>query len=154
MTQTWGVPRSEITASNSTLTHDKTRRRLSYGQVAEKAGSIRLDVEPTPKPHKDWWFLGKASPPRVQQPLLVNGSAVFGIDVQVPGMIHAALMQAPAQGGRLKSYDFEKIRNMPGVIGVAVVDPSEPRPPVDPPRRGSPIQSASGPGCRCFPPAA
>lgn len=130
--QTWGVPRSEITAKNSVLTHDKTRRRLTYGQVAEKAGSVRLDVEPTPKPHKDWWFLGKANPPRVQQPLLVNGSAVFGIDVQVPGMVYAALMQAPAQGGRLKSYDFEKIRNMPGVLAVAVVDPSETRPPVDP----------------------
>jgi len=132
--QTWGVPRSEITARNSVLTHAKSGRRLGYGEVAEKAGSVRLDAEPTPKPHKDWWFVSKASPPRVQQPAIVNGSATFGIDVQVPGMVYAALMQSPVHGGKLKSYDFEKVRAMPGVLGVAVVDPSEPRPaaPTDP----------------------
>lgn len=129
---TWNVPRSEIVAKDSVLTHTRTGRKLGYGQVAEKAATIRFDVEPTPKPEKEWWFIGKASPPRVQQPLIVNGSAVFGIDVQVPGMVYAALMQSPVQGGKLKSYDFEKVRSMPGVIGVAVVDPSEPRPAMDP----------------------
>lgn len=137
--QAWGVPRSEITAKNSVLTHAKSRRRLSYGEVAEKAAGIKLDAEPALKPHKQWTFMGKANPPRVQQPLLVNGSAVYSIDVQVPGMIYAALMQAPAQGGKLKGYDFEKIRNMPGVIGVAVIDPSEPRPLVDPKAAPFPI---------------
>ncbi len=130
--QTWGVPRSEITAKDSVLTHVKSRRRLTYGEMAEKAGSIKLDAEPVPKPQKDWSFVGKASPSRVQQPLLVNGGAVFGIDVQLPGMVYAALMQSPVQGGKLKSYDFEKVRNMPGVLGVAVVDPAEPRPQMDP----------------------
>ncbi|MDM0021787.1 molybdopterin cofactor-binding domain-containing protein [Variovorax saccharolyticus] len=130
--QAWKVPRSEIVVKDSVLIHAKSGRKLGFGDVAQQAAAIKLDAEPTPKPPEEWWFVGKASPPRVQQPLLVNGSAQFGLDVHPPGMVYAALMQAPVQGGRLKSYDFEKIRRMPGVIGVAVVDPNEPRPRMDP----------------------
>ena len=103
------------------LTHARTRRTLTYGQVAAQAAGVRLDGEPAPKPPQDWWFLGKANPSRVQQPSVVTGSAVFGIDVKVPGMVHAALMQSPVHGGRLKSYDFEKIRNHYGVSRMAQI---------------------------------
>ena len=130
--QTWRVPRSEIKVCDGVLTHEPTGRKLTYGEVAEKAGSVVLKAEPTPKPQKNWWFLGKANPPKVQQPEIATGKAVYGIDVQVPNMVYAALMQSPVHGGKLKAYDFEKVRNMPGVLGVAVVDPSEPRPYVDP----------------------
>lgn len=130
--QTWGVPRQEIEAKNSLLTHAKSGRKITYGEVAEKAGTIKLDSEPTPKAPKDWWFLGKGTPAKLQLPLLVNGSAVFGIDIKLPDMVYAALLQSPVHGGKLKSYDFEKIKNMPGVRGVAVVDPSEPRATIDP----------------------
>lgn len=130
--QTWGVPRAEIEARDSRLTHARSARTCSYGEMAAKAGLIRLDVEPAPKPPADWWFLGKASPPKVHLPLVTNGSAIFGIDVQLPDMVYAALMQAPVHGGKLRRYDFEKIRHMPGVRGVAVVDPAEPRSRIDP----------------------
>lgn len=130
--QSWGVARAEIEASNSQLVHAASGRRASYGEMAAKAGTVRLDVEPTPKPSEAWWFLGKASPPKVHLPLVTNGSAVFGIDVQQPDMVYAALMQSPVHGGRLKHYDFEKIRGMPGVKAVVVVDPSEPRMAIDP----------------------
>ncbi|SAK53859.1 aldehyde oxidase and xanthine dehydrogenase [Caballeronia calidae] len=130
--QTWDVPRSEILAKDSLLIHAKTNRRLTYGDVAEKAGSVQLELEPVPKPRDEWWFLGKANPRKVQQPLIARGTAVYGIDVKVPNMVHAALMQSPAHGGRLKSFDFDKVRNMPGVLGFAVVDPTEQRPAIDP----------------------
>ncbi|WP_448168621.1 molybdopterin cofactor-binding domain-containing protein [Burkholderia ambifaria] len=137
--RTWGVPRNEIEAKDSVLTHARTGKRLTYGDVVEMAGSISLDAEPAPKPQRDWWFLGKANPPRVQQPLIAHGGAVYGIDVKLPGMVHAALMQAPVHGGKLARYDFEKVRTMPGVLGVAVVDPSEQRGFVDPERVPFPI---------------
>ena len=60
--QAWGVPRSEIEVKNSVLTHARTRRTLTYGQVAAQAAGVRLDGEPAPKPPQDWWFLGKANP--------------------------------------------------------------------------------------------
>ncbi|WP_169517122.1 xanthine dehydrogenase family protein molybdopterin-binding subunit [Azohydromonas australica] len=130
--RTWGVPRSELQVRDGVITHVSSRRKASFGELAETAATIQLDAEPTPKPHKDWWFLGKASPIKVQQPQIVTGKAVYGIDVTLPDMVYAALMQSPVQGGKLKSYDFEKVRGMPGVLGVAVVDPTEPRPQVDP----------------------
>ena len=125
--QEWNVPVAEIDAKNSVLTHKPTGRTLRYGEVAQKAAAIKLDKEPDLKPQSEWTFLGKASPAKLQLANIVNGQAVFGMDIRLPGMLYAALMQSPVHGGKLKSYDFDAIKNMPGVRGVAVVDPSEQR---------------------------
>ena len=130
--QLWNVPRSELTVKNGVITHAKSKRSVGYGDVVDKAATIALSPEPAIKDSKDWWFLGKASPAKLQLPLITNGSAVYGIDVILPDMVYAALLQSPVHGGTLKSYDFEKIKGMPGVLGVAVVDPSEPRAAIDP----------------------
>lgn len=121
----WKVPVSEITATNSLLTHTPTGRTLTYGNVAAKAATIKLDKEPAPKPRSEWTLLGKASPGKIQNTSIVNGSAVFGMDVRVPGMVYAALRQPPTQGGTLKSYDDSVARKMPGVLAVVTVDPKE-----------------------------
>ena len=126
--QQWGVAVSEVEANNSILTHRASGRTLRYGQIAERAVSVELSAEPALKPQSEWTLLGKKAPGKLHLPSLVNGSAAFGIDIRVPDMLYAALMQSPVQGGRLKSYDFERIRDMPGVVAVVVVDPDEPRP--------------------------
>jgi isoquinoline 1-oxidoreductase beta subunit len=126
----WHVPVSDIEAKNSVLTHRPTGRTLRFGEVAASAVSVRLTSEPAPKPPEQWSLLGKASPSRLTNPLVVNGSAVYGIDVRLPGMLYAALMQSPVHGGRLKHSGFEAIKNMPGVRGMAIVDPDQPRSPV------------------------
>lgn len=123
----WSVPVEEIGAKDSLLTHGPSRRSLRFGEVAARAAAIRLTLEPVPKPSSEWTLLGKSSPPRLNNPLIVNGSAVYGIDVRLPGMLYAALMQSPVHGGRLKRCDFAAIKNMPGVRGIAIVDPDEPR---------------------------
>jgi isoquinoline 1-oxidoreductase subunit beta len=126
----WHVPVSEIEAQNSVLTHRPSGRRLRFGEVAASAAAIRLQTEPAPKPPGQWTLLGKASPSKMNNPLIVNGSAVYGIDVRLPGMLYAALMQSPVHGGKLKHCNFDAIRKMPGVRGIAIVDPDEPRKPV------------------------
>jgi len=126
----WQVAASEIDAKNSMLTHRTTWRTLRSGEVAASAAAIRLKSEPAPKPPVHWSLLGKASPSKLTNPLIVNGSAVYGIDVRLPGMLYAALMQSPLHGGKLKRCEFDAIKNMPGVRGVAIVDPAEPRKPV------------------------
>jgi isoquinoline 1-oxidoreductase beta subunit len=124
----WGVDVADVTAAKSILTHAPTKRTLKYADVAAAAASIVFDKEPELTPREEWTFLGKESPSKLNQPLILDGSAVYGLDVQVDGMLNAALRQVPAQGGRLKSYDFNAIKGMPGVRAVVVVDPDEIRP--------------------------
>src|SRR5262245_65766545 len=60
-------------------------------------------------------------------PLKVTGKTIYGIDVRLPGMKWAAVKTCPVYGSKLKSYDFERIRNEPGVISaveIPIPDPS------------------------------
>jgi isoquinoline 1-oxidoreductase subunit beta len=131
----WRVSVSEIQARNSVLTHLPSGRRLRYGDVAAAAAKITLPTEPGLKPQSEWTFLGKASPAKLHAPQVVTGKATFGIDVQVPGMVHAALMQAPVHGGKLKSHKPETVLGMPGVRAVVVIDPAK--------TKGSPVPQKS-----------
>lgn len=123
----WKVASADVSAANSILTHKPSGRTMTYGQIAAKAATIKMDAEPALKPQSEWTLLGKASPGKLNNPQIVTGQAVFGMDVQVPGMVYAALKQSPVHGGKLKSYDAEAIKSMPGIIAVVVVDPSEAR---------------------------
>jgi isoquinoline 1-oxidoreductase beta subunit len=123
----WKVPVAEIAAKDSVLTHTVSSRSLRYGDIAAKAAAIKLDIEPTPKPQSEWTLLGKSSPPKLNIPGIVNGSLTYGMDVRVPGMVYAALRQSPVHGGRIRSFDAEPIKKMPGVLAVVTVDPDAPR---------------------------
>lgn len=123
----WKVPVTDVQAEDSVLTHAPTGRKLTYGQVAAAAAKIKLAKEPEPKPREQWRLLGKFSPRKLNVPPMVNGTAVYGMDVRLPNMVYAALQQAPVFGGKIKSYNFDAIRHMPGVKAVVVVDPTEPR---------------------------
>jgi len=119
----WKVPVAEIDAANSILTHTPTGRTMKYGDVAAKAAKIKLATEPKPKPRSEWRLLGKASPGKLGNKAIVHGTAVYGMDVRVPGMVYAALRQSPTHGGRLKSVDDSVAKKMPGVLAVVTVDP-------------------------------
>jgi len=121
----WNVPVTEIEAKASVLTHPSSGRRLRYGQVAAEAAKVKLAREPALKPQNEWTFLGKASPTKLHTPQVVTGKAIFGIDVKVPGMVYAALRQAPVHGGRLKSHTPQAVLGMPGVRAVVVIDPAK-----------------------------
>jgi isoquinoline 1-oxidoreductase beta subunit len=123
----WNVPVQEIDAKNSVLTHMPSGRTLRFGEVAARAATLRLKTEPATKSPSEWTLLGKGNPSKLNNPSIVNGSAIYGIDVRLPGMLYAALMQSPVHGGRLKRCDFDAIKHMPGVHGIAIVDPDEPR---------------------------
>ena len=123
----WKVPVKEIEARSGLMVHAPSKREVRYGALAARAATIKLRAEPAPKPRDQWTLLTKQTLPMVHARNVVNGSSVYGMDVRVPGMLYAALLQCPVHGGRLKSYDFEKIKIMPGVRGVAVIDPDEPR---------------------------
>lgn len=123
----WRVPAGDIEMKSGVLIHARSGRRARFGEVAARAATIKLPREPAPKPREQWTLLTKQALPRVHARSVVNGTSVYGMDVRVPGMLYAALLQCPVHGGRLQSYDFKKIEGMPGVRGIAVVDPDEPR---------------------------
>lgn len=128
----WDVPAAEVIASNSKLTHASSGRTLRFGEVAAQAAKVELAAEPTPKPPSQWRLIGKKSLSKLNIPEIVNGTAVFGIDVKLPNMVHAALLQCPVHGGKLKSHKPEAVMAMPGVRAVVIVDPAK--------TRGSPVK--------------
>src|SRR5690606_34152512 len=110
-------------------------RTLRYGQVAADAARVTLESEPARKPPSEWRLLGKSSPHRLHIAEVVPGGATYGSDVKIPGMVHAALLQSPVHGGKLKRYKAEAVLGMPGVRAVVVVDPSK--------TKGAPVPSQS-----------
>ncbi len=121
----WKAWPEDVEAKDSVLTHRPTGRTLRYGEVAAEAAMVNIYNETPMKKPSEWTFLGKASPPKLNAPQIADGTAVYGIDVKVPGMVHAALKQCPVHGGKLKHHDPKAVLGMPGVRAVVVIDPSK-----------------------------
>jgi isoquinoline 1-oxidoreductase beta subunit len=115
--QQWGVPASECSASNSFITHGAGGRRLSFGKVADAAAKLEPPKDVKLKDPKDWKLIGK-SVKRIDIPDTVMGKQRFGIDVQLPGMLYAAIAQCPVFGGKLKSIDAAKVQGRRGIVKV------------------------------------
>ncbi len=115
--QQWGVPASECSASNSFITHGAGGRRLSFGKVADAAAKLEPPKDVKLKDPKDWKLIGK-SVKRIDIPDTVMGKQRFGIDVQLPGMLYAAIAQCPVFGGKLKSIDTAKVEGRRGIVKV------------------------------------
>ena len=113
----WGVPASECTAEMSKVMHKASGRTLRYGELVRDATQIKLDKEPAIKTPDQFKLMGKPMA-RLDTPLKINGSAVYGIDIKVPDMVHAAIMACPVFGGRLKSVDESAIAGRRGVMQV------------------------------------
>ena len=114
---TWGVPRSELAVKNGVITHKLTGRTLRYGQVAEKAASVKLTAEPKIKTPDQYTLMNKPTK-LLDTPLKVDGSATYGIDVRVPGMLYAAVKASPVFKGKVKSYNTDVVKGRPGVHSV------------------------------------
>ena len=109
----WGVERSAVSAADSVLSAGD--RSGTYGEFAAAAAAVQLESEPAIKTPDQYTLLGK-SVPRLDTPLKTNGAAVYGIDVRLPDMVYAAVEASPVPGGRLVSFDFDAIKDRPGVI--------------------------------------
>ena len=113
----WNVPASECTAALSVVTHNPSGQTLRYGELAADAAKIKLAKEPAIKTPDQFTFIGKPMP-RIDVVHKIDGSAKFGIDAQIPGMVFAAINACPVQGGKLKSVDESAVSGAPGVLQV------------------------------------
>jgi len=116
----WHVASSSCFAEKGAVVHRPSGRKLSFGQLAAAASNKQPPKNPPLKPQSEWKLLGKPLP-KVDVPSKVDGSAIFGLDFKLPGMVYAAVRNCPVFTGKLKSFDRSSIAGFPGVIDVAPV---------------------------------
>lgn len=119
--QAWGVPISETRAALSHIHHDTTGRQASYGSLAESAAQQTPPSDILLKPKSDWLIVGKPQK-RLDTPSKVDGSAVFGADVQIDGLLTAAIRHCPSYDGSLVSVDPAPALALKGVEHVITLD--------------------------------
>lgn len=116
----WKVPAADCAAEKGVITHKASGRSLRYGQVAEAASRLEPPKEVALKDPKDWTIAGKPLK-RLDTVEKTNGSKIYGTDLKMPGMLNAAIKDCPVFGGKVKSFDAAKVKDMPGVKHVVPV---------------------------------
>jgi len=120
--QMWNTDRERCHAKDGKVFHGARTRHFTYGELVETATKLPIpDLKKvTLKNSNTFGLIGKPLPRR-DIPAKVNGSAVFGIDVRVPGMLRAVIARSPHYGGTVKSFDAAKAKAVPGVVQVVEV---------------------------------
>ncbi|HEY7299786.1 MAG TPA: molybdopterin cofactor-binding domain-containing protein [Xanthobacteraceae bacterium] len=129
----WNVPLPELSTEPSTVVHKASNRRISYGEIATFAkvpAELPKIEDKDLKPAESFRYIGK-DVARIEVPLKVTGAARYSMDVQVPGMVYAAVLHVPYQGGAPASVDDAAARRVTGITdvvrlpeGVAVIGTS------------------------------
>lgn len=120
---TWGVKDSECTTKAGRVLHSASGRSAGYGELAAKAASLTPPALDSVKLKNaaDYTIIG-TSQKGVDNHAIVTGEPIFGIDVELPGMLHAILEKCPVFGGKVKTANTQEIAKLPGVRKVIVVD--------------------------------
>jgi len=117
--QQWNADPGSLRAESGAVL-DGTNRKLSYGQLAEAAAKIAPPTKVMLKDPKAFKLIGTPVK-RLDTSEKINGKAIFGIDVENPGMLTAVVARAPVFGAKVKSFDDSHARNMPGVRKIVAV---------------------------------
>lgn len=125
--QQWNVPASECRTENGAVLHDKSKKRAGYGELTAAAAKLPVPDKVALKDAKDFRIIGKSTH-RLDSKAKVEGTAQFGLDVYVPGMLTAVVAHPPTFGGKAKAIDDSAARKVKGVkdvvdvgTGVAVI---------------------------------
>jgi isoquinoline 1-oxidoreductase beta subunit len=120
---TWQVDRATCRAERGAVIHAPSGRRLPYGRLVARAAALPVPADAPLKDPKDFRLLGTRLR-RIDTPSKVDGSAVFGMDVKVPGMLIASIERSPVLGGKLKHLNAERAMALTGVRHVVELKPS------------------------------
>lgn len=121
--QTWGVSPDELEAEKGAVVHRATGRRLTYGQLATKAATLPIPDEASIRlKEPDEFKLLGSRVGGVDNPAIVTGAPLFGLDQKVPGMVHAIYQKCPVFGGKVVSANLDRIKSMPGVRDAFILE--------------------------------
>jgi isoquinoline 1-oxidoreductase beta subunit len=122
----WNADPAECRTENGQVRHP-SGKALDYGELTRQAARMPVPQQVVLKDPADFRLLGKPAR-RLDTPVKVNGTALFGCDIRLPGMLTALVARPPVYGGSLKSVNDARARQVPGVLqvvriksGVAVV---------------------------------
>ena len=116
----WDVAPEECAVDKGVITHSSSGKQLTYGQVAADAAKLAPPLEVKLKDPSEWTLIGQPKM-RLDTADKLDGSQVYGSDIQLPGMLNASIKAVPVFGGKLKSFNADKAKKMPGVKGVVQV---------------------------------
>ena len=117
--QTWKVDRKACRAEKGRVVH-KSGKSLTYGQLADRAAALPVPRDVKLKDPSEYTIIGKPTR-RLDTPEKVDGTARFGLDVSLPGMLTAVVARPPVFGAKAKSVNAEKAKAVPGVKDVVRV---------------------------------
>ncbi|AJX12912.1 xanthine dehydrogenase family protein molybdopterin-binding subunit [Burkholderia ubonensis] len=117
----WGVDPAACRAENGEVLHPPSGRRASYGQLADAAAKLPVPKDVALKKPADFKLVGKPVK-RLDSPEKVDGTARFGLDVRLPGMLVAVIVNSPVFGGTVASVDDTAARQIRGVRRIVRAD--------------------------------
>ena len=124
---TWGVDKAQVLAEAGRMRHVSSNRALAYGELVERAAGLEVPHHVKLKPASQFKIIGRGFK-RTDSRAKSDGSARFGMDLRLPGMLTAVVLRPPRFGDKLKTFYADKALARPGVkavfeipAGVAVV---------------------------------
>jgi isoquinoline 1-oxidoreductase beta subunit len=127
------VTPDQLTTGNSQVIHEASGRKLAYAELAEAAAGQPVPGEDaiTYKNPSDYRILGRRVS-NVDNPAIVTGSPLFGIDVSLPGMLFATYVKCPTIGGSVRAANLDAVKALPGVVDAFVIEGNNAIPSYDP----------------------
>jgi isoquinoline 1-oxidoreductase beta subunit len=124
----WGVSPKDCTTEPHFVVHRASGRKLGYGEVAAAAAKLPVPKKEDValKERSQWRYIGKESNSLFDLPEIVTGTAIFGMDATMPGMVFASVEHPPVLGQKIKSYDDKDALKVPGVQKTLTIDPFKP----------------------------
>lgn len=113
----WDVSTTECFAQDGKIVHRISGKSLTYGELADDASKLEIPKNPKLKEAKDFKIIGKYNK-RLDVPERVTGKAVYGLDVDIPGMVYASVLHSPMLHGKIASIDDAETKKVAGVLQV------------------------------------
>jgi isoquinoline 1-oxidoreductase beta subunit len=124
--ETWGVPASQCTTAAGTVRHASSNRSATYGELAAKAATMTppaMDAVTLKQP-KDYRIIGQRIP-GVDNHAIVTGKPLYGIDTELPDMVHAVYVKCPVFAGKVIDANLDAVKAEPGVKDAFVIEGTE-----------------------------